>query len=215
MRSEEIKSQYGDDIEFATDQEMESKGVNNFQGFPIAASSVVIFPEDHIKRPKIPIRYTPNRADYAEAEKMQKLVEQLESKDSLTDEETEALEEARKKTDAKNCIPKATYLEGAAAGTTDGVLVYASYMSRWGKRTADAPKQEAIDGLTKFLARGQNNKERADMLRGKTIVVADKPTKWFVEEWIGNQRTGKFIEKSILAINVREHPECDVEQPAE
>ena len=61
MRSEEIKIELGEGVEYATDQEMESRNVNNFQGFPIAASTVVVFPEDEIKKPKIAIRVRPNK----------------------------------------------------------------------------------------------------------------------------------------------------------
>lgn len=215
MRSEEIKIELGEGVEYATDKEMESRNVNNFQGFPIAASSVVVFPEDEIKKPKIAIRRSPNKEDYAVAEKNQKKVEELEAKDSLTDEEAAALEDAKAHVKAENCIPKAIYLLGAKAGTTEGVLVYASYMSRYGKRTVDAPKQEPIDGLAKYLQKFNDGNEQANALKGLTLVVADKPTKWWVPIWVNGRRTDKFEQKEFLAINVREHPECNVEQPAE
>jgi len=215
MRSEEIKIELGEGVEYATDQEMESRNVNNFQGYPIAASSVVVFPEDEIKKPKIAIRRSPNKEDYAVAEKNQKKVEELEAKDSLTEEEAAALEDAKAHVKAENCIPKAIYLLGAKAGTTEGVLVYASYMSRYGKRTVDAPKQEPIDGLAKYLQKFNDGNEQANALKGLTLVVADKPTKWWVPIWVNGRRTDKFEQKEVLAINVREHPECNVEQPVE
>lgn len=215
MRSEEIKIELGEGVEYATDKEMESRNVNNFQGFPIAASSVVVFPEDEIKKPKIAIRRSPNKEDYAVAEKNQKKVEELEAKDSLTEEEAAALEDAKAHVKAESCIPKAIYLLGAKAGTTEGVLVYASYMSRYGKRTVDAPKQEPIDGLAKYLQKFNDGNEQANALKGLTLVVADKPTKWWVPIWVNGRRTDKFEQKEFLAINVREHPECNVEQPAE
>lgn len=215
MRSEEIKIELGEGVEYATDKEMESRNVNNFQGYPIAASSVVVFPEDEIKKPKIAIRRAPNKEDYAVAEKNQKKVEELEAKDSLTDEEAAALEDAKAHVKADDCIPKAIYLLGAKAGTTEGVLVYASYMSRYGKRTVDAPKQEPIDGLAKYLQKFNDGNEQANALKGLTLVVADKPTKWWVPIWVNGRRTDKFEQKEFLAINVREHPECNVEQPAE
>lgn len=215
MRSEEIKIELGEGVEYATDKEMELRNVNNFQGFPIAASSVVVFPEDEIKKPKIAIRRSPNKEDYAVAEKNQKKVEELEAKDSLTEEEAAALEDAKAHVKAENCIPKAIYLLGAKAGTTEGVLVYASYMSRYGKRTVDAPKQEPIDGLAKYLQKFNDGNEQANALKGLTLVVADKPTKWWVPIWVNGRRTDKFEQKEFLAINVREHPECNVEQPAE
>jgi hypothetical protein len=215
MRSEEIKIELGEGVEYATDKEMELRNVNNFQGYPIAASTVVVFPDDEIKRPKIAIRRSPNKEDYAVAEKNQKKVEELEAKDSLTEEETKALEDAKAHVKAEDCIPKAIYLLGAKAGTTEGVLVYASYMSRYGKRTADAPKQEPIDGLAKYLQKFNDGKEQANALKGLTLVVADKPTKWWVPIWVNGKRTDKFEEKEFLAINVREHPECNVDQPAE
>lgn len=215
MRSEEIKIELGEGVEYATDKEMELRNVNNFQGYPIAASTVVVFPDDEIKRPKIAIRRSPNKEDYAVAEKNQKKVEELEAKDSLTEEETAALEDAKAHVKAEDCIPKAIYLLGAKAGTTEGVLVYASYMSRYGKRTADAPKQEPIDGLAKYLQKFNDGKEQANALKGLTLVVADKPTKWWVPVWVNGKRTDKFEQKEILAINVREHPECNVDQPAE
>lgn len=215
MRSEEIKIELGEGVEYATDKEMESRNVNNFQGFPIAASSVVVFPEDEIKKPKIAIRRSPNKEDYAVAEKNQKKVEELEAKDSLTEEEAAALKDAKAHVKAEDCIPKAIYLLGAKAGTTEGVLVYASYMSRYGKRTVDAPKQEPIDGLAKYLQKFNDGNEQANALKGLTLVVADKPTKWWVPIWVNGRRTDKFEQKELLAINVREHPECNVEQPAE
>lgn len=215
MRSEEIKIELGEGVEYATDKEMESRNVNNFQGYPIAASTVVVFPDDEIKKPKIAIRRTPNKEDYAVAEKNQKKVEELEAKDSLTEEETKALEDAKAHVKAEDCIPKAIYLLGAKAGTTEGVLVYASYMSRYGKRTVDAPKQEPIDGLAKYLQKFNDGNEQANALKGLTLVVADKPTKWWVPVWVNGRRTDKFEQKELLAINVREHPECNVEQPAE
>lgn len=215
MRSEEIKIELGEGVEYATDQEMATRNVNNFQGFPIAASSVVVFPEDEIKKPKIAIRRSPNKEDYAMAEKNQKKVEELEAKDSLTEEEAAALENAKAHVKAEDCIPKAIYLLGAKAGTTDGALVYASYMNRYGKRTADAPKQEVIDGLSKYLQKYGDDNEKANALKGLTLIVADKPTKWWVPIWVNGKRTDKFEQKEFLAINVREHPECNVEQPAE
>lgn len=183
-----------------SDAELEARNQNNFNGLPLDPGSVVVFPADEIEVYPIPIRKFPNAEDKALAEKNVAKIAELKAKDNLSKEETDWLEKNESKVTPEACIPNALYALGHDAASNDGILVYLSYLNRWGSKKPDE-KNVAVDELTKYMTRSENDKVRVHKLKGKTITVSDVRTSWWMNKY--NSRTEKE-EREILEMSINE-----------
>jgi hypothetical protein len=191
---------------------LETRNENNFNAFPLLPGSVVVFPEDEIECFDIPIRKRPNKDDETQAEKNVAKKAELEAKiaagEQLSNDEERWMKFHSHKVTPELAIPVSTYMLGKNPDTNDGVLVYVKYLNSWGRRTADG-QNETTDQLSRYCQSLLNDKARVNALLGKTIVVDDKPSGWFVRKF----GTDDYEPKKILVISIKDETSCQVEQP--
>lgn len=211
MFSEEIKFNRGAYTSTPTGW-LETRNENNFNAFPLAPGSVVVFPEDRIECFDIPIRKRPIKDDEIQAEKNMAKKEELDAKiaagEKLTDQEERWIRFQSHKTTPELAIPVSTYMLGKNPDNNEGVLVYVKYLNSWGRRTADG-QNETTDQLSRYCQPLQNDQERVNAMLGKTIVVDDKPHGWFVRKF----GTDDFEPKKIPVISIKDEASCQVDQP--